>query len=548
MKKERLGTVQLAGRKPPNRPRSHARKVRNTIQKGNGSLRPGPDPPVLEGLLDALSLGFFQLDSKGRIQMMNQAMADLLGDKLAAFRSRRWEDLVYPDDRLEAEAKVRSLLDGGSRGLVLECRYFNQAGAPILRSTAFAPIPEAASGARGVVGLVSNLAGNARWKEERDRLEEQLARAQKMENLGMIAGGLAHDFNNFLEVILGFASLAKLRLPQDNEVQEPVRMIEEAALRAADLANQLLELTREDIGAGHSADPSEALRRMLKIIRRTFDRRILIKSRLDPGLPWIRGDRQSLEQAVLNLAINARDAMPEGGTLSVNASRLSIPPGRARTSGSRSPGEYVQVTVEDTGAGMELEVLRHIFEPLFTTKPEGEGTGLGLAMVRKAVEGAGGFLEVDSKPGEGSRFLLAFPAATADQETAGPATPRLIRGRGTVLVVDDEPLVRAFVEKGLKHLGYKVLAADNGLKACEIYASHLGKIECVLLDMVMPEMSGLETYAELRRLDPEVKVILSSGYSRSALGRGASSADFLGKPYTIESLSVAIKNAREDEA
>jgi two-component system, cell cycle sensor histidine kinase and response regulator CckA len=398
---------------------------------------------------------------------------------------------------------------------------------------------------RADAALMSRIPNRRSAKQGIVRLTEQLARAQKMESLGMIAGGLAHDFNNFLEVILGFASLARLRLPPHEEFQEPVRMIEEAARRAADLATQLLELTREGSGDLEPSDPSEALRRILKIIRRTFDRKIRIESRLEPGLPWIRTGHQPLEQAILNLAINARDAMPEGGMLFIGASRRTVSSGESRATGSSGPGDYVQITIEDNGVGMEPEILPHIFQPLFTTKPEGEGTGLGLAMVKKTVEESGGFIEVKSRAGRGSQFQLFFPIAPAHAAAASAAAPAASRGHGTILVVDDEPMVRSFVQKGLKQLGYNVLAAENGMKACEIYAAHAGRIACVLLDMVMPEISGLETFDRLRQLDPAARIILSSGYSRNSLGTDASSADFLSKPYTIESLSVAIRKARE---
>ncbi len=381
-----------------------------------------------------------------------------------------------------------------------------------------------------------------RWEQDRAQLEEQLARAQKMESLGMIAGGLAHDFNNFLEVILGFASLARHRLSPTEEIQEPVRMIEEAARRAADLTAQLLELIRNEPEPRESSDPQQALRHVLTIVRRTFDRKIRLECRIDPELPWVRCDGQRLEQAILNLAINARDAMPDGGTLTISALSRTIMSGE-----SRAAGDYLQIAAEDTGKGMPPEILRRIFEPLFTTKPEGEGTGLGLTMVQKTVTAAGGFIEVESKPGEGSSFVLFFPAARRHADAAGSSVPVLSRGRGTVLIVDDEPMVRAFVKRGLEQLGYNSLEAEDGTKACEIYAAHRGEIACVILDMVMPEMSGLETYERLREMDPGIKVILSSGYSRGGLGGAAQSAEFLGKPYTLESLSVAIRKVRKEK-
>ncbi|PYV08696.1 MAG: hypothetical protein DMG23_12910 [Acidobacteria bacterium] len=264
-------------------------------------------------------------------------------------------------------------------------------------------------------------------------------------------------------------------------------------------------------------------------------------------MPSVEADAHELDHAILNLCINARDAMPEGGTLTLGASVVNLGPQDPLRPPECSPGEYVRVAVEDTGLGMEPEVKAHLFEPFFTTKEPGRGSGLGLAMVYRIVTNHKGFVHAESEVVRGSKLSLYLPAVHPPPQPFTQKLPAEVQeGSGTVLVVDDEPMVLAFAERGLEKLGYRVLTAETGRRACEIYASRAQDIDCVLLDMVMPEISGFETYRKLREINPQVKVILSSGYSvegvaRNALEMGA--ADFIGKPYTLETLSRVLKRA-----
>jgi CheY-like chemotaxis protein len=286
---------------------------------------------------------------------------------------------------------------------------------------------------------------------------------------------------------------------------------------------------------------------VVKIVRRTFDRRIRVETRFAPELPAVEADVPQLEHAILNLCLNARDAMPGGGTLILESSLVTLGTEDSLRPAHCPPGDYVRVTVKDTGLGIDPAAMPRLFEPFFTTKEPGRGSGLGLAIVHRTVRSHRGFVRVESEVVQGSEFQVYLPAV---QQTARPLSgknpARLEYGSGTVLVVDDEPLVLAFVERGLQKLGYNVIAVDNGRRACEIFASRTQEIDCVLLDLVMPDLSGLETYQKLREINPQVRVILSSGYSlekfaQEARGMGA---DFIGKPYTLETLSVALKRVR----
>ncbi len=485
------------------------------------------------------------LDTEMRVERVSQGLAEMFAATPAQIEQTCWMDWVAPQDRAAVEQNLSALLSGNITSQIFECRYLAKSGDLHCCSTVSFPIDVEGHPITELVLVILNATGKMQLAEEYKELERQFLVAQKMESLGLLVGGVAHDFNNFLEVILGFATLARLRVSPESDLYEPLQMIEEAARRASELTSQLLDLIREEGSLAEGANLNEVLQKVAKIIRRTFDRKIQIKTRWEPNLPWVRGDARRLEQAILNLAINARDAMAEGGTLTLETSRGNPAMDKTRGLSPAQPVEYVRITVQDTGVGMGPAVLKRIFDPLFTTKPPGEGTGLGLTMARKMVQDCGGTLEVESEPGRGSLFVLNLPVIPSPRPAAEPVhSAPLSKGRGTVLVVEDEPMVLTFVEKGLRQLGYTVVTATSGEQACEIYARDAERIDCVLLDMIMAGMSGLQTYARLKATRPEVKVILSSGYGRERFKGELADADFLGKPYSLEALSRAIGKIR----
>jgi two-component system, cell cycle sensor histidine kinase and response regulator CckA len=386
--------------------------------------------------------------------------------------------------------------------------------------------------------------------ESDDRSEREIYRSQALETLGMLAGGVAHDFNNALEVIIGFASLARIRLSAADPLHEPLKIIEESAKGAADLARSLLDVSRDNSDDKGPVDAAKLVGTVFHIISRTFDRKVRIEHDIAPNLPFARGNHSRLQLALLNLCINARDAMPKGGTLVIAGEVQTLKPGDARLPSGHTPGDYVRIAVRDTGAGIPPSILEKIFVPLFTTKGPGRGSGLGLAMVDRIIREAQGFIAVASKPGEGSEFSIYLPAVfDKPLREASPVAGQMMAGRGRVLVVDDEPRVLQFLEKGLSRLGYEVETAESGSQACEIYSRNSGGIHCVLLDLIMPGMSGMETYGRLKDIDPEVRVILSSGYSSGRLRSEAveaGSPEFLEKPFTLEELSQALQKIQKN--
>lgn len=377
------------------------------------------------------------------------------------------------------------------------------------------------------------------------KLQEKLSQAQRTEVLGTLAGGIAHDFNNLLGVILGFASIVRLRLPPSDPLIEFVKMIEQSAQRGSDLTRQLLGLARQGKEEALPIRVGDVLGRVVKIITSTFDRRIQVQTRSQSGPLWVDANPAQFEQAVLNLCINGRDAMPEGGVLTLKSSRVAHRENDPALPCRCLPGSYACITVRDTGVGMPPQVLSRIFDPFFTTKEPGKGSGLGLSMVYGMASGAGGFVQVASEVGLGSTFSLHLPlTAPPVEQRSLTRSSSLETGSGTVLVVDDEPMVLAFCKEGLKRLGYEVLAAADGQQACEVFQSHSGQIDIVLLDFVMPGITGLETCRRLREIKPSLKVILSSGYTSAEVvreARLAGAVGFIGKPYSLEELSGALR-------
>jgi len=377
------------------------------------------------------------------------------------------------------------------------------------------------------------------------KLQEKLFQAQRTEALGTLAGGIAHDFNNLLGVILGFASIVRLRLAPSDPLIEFVKMIEQSAQRGSELTRQLLGLARQGKQEALPIRVGDVLGRVVKIITSTFDRRIQVQTRSQSGPLWVDANPAQFEQAVLNLCINGRDAMPEGGVLTLESSRVLHRENDPVLPSRCPPGSYACITVRDTGVGMPPQVLSRIFDPFFTTKEPGKGSGLGLSMVYGMASGGGGFVQVESQVGLGSIFSLHLPLKPPPVEQRSlTRNPSLEAGSGTVLVVADESMVLAFTREGLKRLGYDVLTAADGQQACEVFQSHSGQIDIVLLDLVMPGITGLETCRRLHEIKPGLKVILSSGYTSAEVvreARLAGAVGFIGKPYSLEELSVALR-------
>lgn len=396
----------------------------------------------------------------------------------------------------------------------------------------------------GAVGIL--LVFFEKTQEQLARQEERLRQGQKMEAVGRLAGGIAHDFNNLLTVINGYADLLLARADGNEAVRREANEIRTAGVRAAALTRRLLAFSRRQVVAPRVIDPNDLVSDLCSMLRRLIGERIELVMELSPDLLRIEADPVQVEQVIVNLLVNARDAMPEGGKITITTCNLNGTEELAEWRVDGIAGPHVAVTVSDTGCGMDAETLSHLFEPFFTTKEVGQGTGLGLAIVHGALRQCGGAVGVKSEPGKGTSFRLLFPATEALPETAEAAqcpVPALAV-RGTVLVVEDEGPVRTLMCDVLRREGYVVLEAAGGEEALAIVSGHEGPIHLAITDLVMPGMNGRDLGKAMRSGSPGIVVLYTSGYpgepflTRGALEEGSG---YLQKPFSPEALSRKVR-------
>ena len=397
------------------------------------------------------------------------------------------------------------------------------------------------------------LAVSTRDVTEKRLLEEQVRQAQKMEAIGTLAGGIAHDFNNILGAILGYASFIKKGLAPEDPLRSDAETIESAALRGADLTRQLLAFARGGRYELRPTDVNSVIREVIKLLGRTLDKSIIVEPALDPGLLAIEADRGQIQQLLLNLCINASEAMPGGGLLTVRTENAVLDEATAHREIGRPPGDYVLLTVTDTGHGMAPETLERLFEPFYSTKKNQPGrkhTGLGLAVVFGIVKGHNGGIRVDSEPGRGSSFRVWLRANRNVKEAVETAVDSVdARGEETILVVDDEATLRALLKRALSDVGYRVLTASNGSEAVEIFRMCSAQVGLVVLDMVMPGMSGKRTFEALREIRPDVRVFIASGYSEQGDAReilDAGALGFIQKPFHLSEILKKVRSTLDE--
>ena len=383
---------------------------------------------------------------------------------------------------------------------------------------------------------------------DRKQLEEQLRQAQKMEAVGRLAGGIAHDFNNLLMVIQGYSDLLVERLPDGDPLRRNAEQIQMASQRASSLTRQLLAFSRKQMLAPKILNVQSVVAEMEKILRRLIGEDVQLETSSAPDLGLIKADRSQIEQVILNLAVNARDAMPQGGRLTIETANVELDASYSHPPAVLSPGRYVMLAVTDNGCGMDAETQAHVFEPFFTTKEKGKGTGLGLATVYGVVKQSGGYVWVYSEPGRGTSFKIYLPRI---EETAVPAgrdsksemqIPE--RGSETILLVEDEKGVRELAREYLASSGYTVIEAEDGHTALELAAMHVGPIHLLLTDVVMPGISGRELAERVSQIRPGIKIIYMSGYTDQAVvhhGILRNDAVLLQKPFTLMTLAAKLR-------
>jgi len=383
-------------------------------------------------------------------------------------------------------------------------------------------------------------------EQEKAKLEAQLRQAQKMEAVGQLAGGVAHDFNNLLFVVNGRADLALRRLKPGDPLREQLEIIRGAGERAAALTRQLLAFSRRQVLQPKVLDLNGIVANLSKMLHRLIREDIALTTALDPALKPTKADPGQVEQVLMNLVVNARDAMPKGGKLVIGTANVELDETFCRLHDGARPGHYVALSATDTGSGMDAAVKTRIFEPFFTTKKQGEGTGLGLATVYGIVKQSGGYIEVESEVGKGTTFRIYLPRAeeSAQAERAAAPVPETRRAKETILLAEDLDAVRDVVRELLEAQGYKVLAARQGVEALAFAEQHKGPLQLLLTDVVMPEMSGPELAQRLCRLRPEMKVLFMSGYTDQSIadeGALGSGSNYIQKPVSAEELARKLR-------
>ena len=485
-------------------------------------------------LLDHARDAILVLDVGGRILFWNRGAEEIYGWAAGEVRGRDVRMLFGLAHAQEIETARQSLLATGEWSG--ELRQATQDGREIIVSSHLTLV-------RGAEGQVKSILAINTDVTARKKLESQFLRAQRMESIGTLAGGIAHDLNNILSPILMAAQLLQARLPDPN-VQRLLGLIQESAERGSGMVKQVLTFARGIEGERIALHPKHIVRETVKILRETLPRSIEVRFRADDEVWPVRGDATQLFQVLMNLSVNARDAMPEGGLLRIEAENVRLDENYARMNLEAKPGLYVLLSVTDTGVGIPPENLGKIFEPFFTTKGPGTGTGLGLSTVVGIVKSHGGFVDVYSEPGRGTQFKVYLPALAEAVEPAVAPAPELPAGKGElILVVDDEAPIREVTRETLESYGYRVLTAADGTEAVALFAAHADEVAAVLTDMMMPYMDGPATIRALRKLRPGVKLIASSGLSGDAKLAEATQAGariVLNKPYTAEKLLKAL--------
>jgi PAS domain S-box-containing protein len=468
---------------------------------------------------------------------------DVIGKDDYRMAWREQAELYRADDRQVIES-------GGSKFLIEEPQTTSE-GNIITLLTSKVPLRHSNGEIGGVIGTYYDISDRKHAEVEKAKLEGQLQQAMKMEAVGRLAGGVAHDFNNLLTVITGYSELLLQKMEKDSPMHAEMEEISRAGERAASLTQQLLAFSRKQIIEPKVLHLDSLVAEMHRMLIRLIGEDIALQTTTGKSLGSVKVDPGQFQQILVNLVVNARDAMPGGGKIVVETMNVDLDEGYCATHPYISPGRYVMLSVSDTGHGMSDEVKAHIFEPFFTTKERGSGTGLGLATTFGTVKQAGGSIEVYSEAGIGTSFKIYLPRV--EEEASPPVKddrPQDMRGGSeTVLLVEDEDIVRNLCIRILEQLGYKVMQARNGAEAIALTQGYGDRIDLLLTDVVMPGMSGAELATKLVPLQPYMKVLFTSGYTDDAILRHGileEGVSFIGKPYTPSALARKVREVIDE--
>ena len=490
----------------------------------------------LQTLFEGIDDTIFLHDEEGRIIDCNNAACRRLGYTREELLDMKMRDIEAPEFAASYERRLARQLSK---------KHYTCEGAHISRDGLRIPVHIHTSvieyfGKRAVLAVIRDFTERINAEEERKKLEDQLRQAQKMEAIGQLAGGVAHDFNNLLQAIIGYQNLALHRLEPGHAIHEDLEQATRAADKAAGLTRQLLAFSRRQMLQPEDLNLNELVDRSLKMIQRVVGEHIVFDFNPGGDLSFVRADPGQMEQILMNLCINARDAMPDGGKLTIETRNARINQDFCQEHSWARPGHYVALSVSDNGVGMGGETLEKVFDPFFTTKETGRGTGLGLATVYGITKQHNGMVQVNSELGKGTVFEVYLPVSQKPVvERPRPVEPPPGGGMETILVAEDEDSVRNLAVRILENAGYRVLAARDGDEALRIHEQHDGKIDLLLLDIVMPKVGGRACLEELRGRGLETPCLFTSGYSEEVVASGSfldNGVQLLPKPYRAEDL------------
>ena len=529
----------LAVRDAEGRPFEAVAVIRDVSQRKVIEKQLAEKEEMYRNLLDNISEAVFEVDENGVVRFVSAGIKHIVGLSSDEICGRHFMEFIYPEDGKYLEEQFQMVANNilepseyrivGKNG---EIRWISSSSRPIFRDGEF----------RGINGVLTDIHERKITQQALQNQQELLQQAQKMEAIGTLASGMAHDFNNLLMGIQGRASL----LLMDSEIGQPgyehLKGIEQYIKSAAELTQQLLGLARGGKYEVVPADLNALIQKTSEMFGRT-KKEIRITTTFQPELNIAEIDRTQIEQVLLNLLVNAWQAMPEGGEIAIVTQNIDLQPGDARGF-HVPPGRYVRIGVSDSGIGMDEKTKSRIFDPFFTTKEMGRGTGLGLASAYGIVKNHGGIITVYSEKGSGSTFHVYLPASEKNIEIKKEATEEVPGGNETILLIDDEEMILDVARQMLASLGYQVLTANSGLSALELYRENSVRIDLVILDMIMPQMSGSRVFEGLKAINPHVPVLLSSGYSINGqamdiLRRGC--RGFIQKPFTIKELALKLR-------
>ena len=532
LKKKKSITPHFKKRNKPSKP----------IQKVKKNSAYFSSAQLLQNVISHIPYHIFWKDSHLAYQGCNQNFAKAAGlhhaDEIAGKRDR---DLVWKKEEAESYQKTDfEILTSGQPKLQYEESQLQADGKQAILLTSRVPLFDDNRKVVGVLGISADITENKKF-------EEHIRQTQKMDAIRRIAGGVAHDFNNLLTVIAGYAELRLELLPKDDDMRNDMEQILKAAERARLLANQLLSFTRQQVQQPIAINLNQLIVKNTSMLRRAIPENIELVILQSEDLGQIQMDPGLMEQALVNLVINARDSMPEGGKIILQTRNTTLDEDFSKRHAGIKPGDYVMLSVSDNGCGMTLEVKQHLFEPFFTTKPKGKGAGLGLATSHGIVLKTGGFIEVLSEEGKGSLFKIYLPRVSS------PVTEALVKseiltsgltGSERILLVEDEPMVRAFTKSVLKERGYEILEAATGDEALRTLHREGQKIELIISDLIMPQMGGHELAGEIRKINPGIKILFTSGYTDDNVIKERifdHRESFIRKPYTPMEISRKVR-------